>query len=72
MLAEPLLPHLIMRERHEVRGEVIVPQRLHAAIAAAGARSFRCAVAGEGVTQGQDVSKCSHLHQDYWWAQLAR
>ena len=33
--AEPLLPHLIMPEHHDVRAEDIVPRRLHAALAAA-------------------------------------
>ena len=36
--AEPLLPHLIMPERHDVRAEDIVPRRLHAALAAAADR----------------------------------
>jgi hypothetical protein len=35
---EPLLPHLIMPARHEVRAEDIVPRRLHAAFAAAADR----------------------------------
>ena len=36
--AEPLLPHLIMPEHHDVRAEHIVPRRLHAALAAAADR----------------------------------
>jgi hypothetical protein len=36
--AEPLLPHLIMPEHHDVRAEDIVPRRLHAALAAAADR----------------------------------
>jgi hypothetical protein len=35
---EPLLPHLIMPERHDVRAADIVPRRLHAALAAAADR----------------------------------
>jgi hypothetical protein len=35
---QPLLPHLIMPERHDVRAEDIVPRRLHAALAAAADR----------------------------------
>jgi hypothetical protein len=38
MSAQPLLPHLIMPERHDVRAEDIVPRRLHAALAAAADR----------------------------------
>jgi hypothetical protein len=35
---QPLLPHLIMPERHEVRSEDVIPRRLHAAFAAAADR----------------------------------
>jgi len=35
---EPLLPHLIMPARHDVRAEDVVPRRLHAALAAAADR----------------------------------
>ncbi len=33
--AEPVLPHLVMPDRHEVRGEDVVARRLHGALAAA-------------------------------------
>lgn len=36
--AEPLLPHLIMPQRHDVRSEDIIPRRLHAALMAAADR----------------------------------
>ncbi|HET7680844.1 MAG TPA: DUF763 domain-containing protein [Xanthobacteraceae bacterium] len=36
--AQPLLPHLIMPEHHEVRSEDVIPRRLHAAFAAAADR----------------------------------
>jgi hypothetical protein len=35
---EPLLPHLIMPARHDVRAEDVIPRRLHAALAAAADR----------------------------------
>jgi hypothetical protein len=35
---EPLLPHLIMPTRHDVRAEDVIPRRLHAALAAAADR----------------------------------
>ena len=35
---QPLLPHLVMPGRHDVRAEDIVPRRLHAALAAAADR----------------------------------
>ena len=35
---EPLLPHLIMPQRHDIRSEDIIPRRLHAALAAAADR----------------------------------
>jgi len=37
-IAEPLLPHLVMPEHHDVRAEDIVDRRLHAAFAAAADR----------------------------------
>jgi hypothetical protein len=36
--AQPLLPHLIMPEHHDVRAEDVIPRRLHAAFAAAADR----------------------------------
>ncbi|OJU18061.1 MAG: hypothetical protein BGN95_16175, partial [Sphingomonas sp. 66-10] len=36
---EPLLPHLVLPDRHEVRAEDIIDRRLHAAFAAAAERS---------------------------------
>ena len=38
---EPLLPHLLMPERHDVRSEDIIPRRLHATLAAAADRGPR-------------------------------
>jgi hypothetical protein len=35
---QPLLPHLIMPARHDVRAEDVIPRRLHAALAAAADR----------------------------------
>ena len=36
--AQPALPHLVMPDRHEVRGEDVVARRLHGALAAAAER----------------------------------
>jgi hypothetical protein len=36
--AEPVLPHLVMPDRHEVKGEDVVARRLHGALAAAAER----------------------------------
>jgi uncharacterized protein len=37
--AQPLLPHLVMPARHDVRAEDVIPRRLHAAFAAAADRA---------------------------------
>jgi hypothetical protein len=36
--AEPVLPHLVMPDRHEVKGQDVIARRLHGALAAAAER----------------------------------